>query len=740
MNVRRLADDSHQVAWAHTALGGCVGAGCVAHFGNVHNGTVPAPRDANDHGPAANLSDIVLAQADTHPLGYSGVAPGAKVRLYAPSRNRRHTLYLDDVLDGIYRAYSDGADIIVVSNHASQGGWPQSPFAAAVADLAARGVVVIVGAGDGGQQGMFSQSDPSAAAGAISVGTMGNSVQASVAEAGEARYVVSRPDDLSPHEVAFDYFPTRYMYNRESRSTPKKVYSTVRHDALAGDACEPLPETTPDLRNKIVLVPTGGCDVLVKVRHVASKGAEAVLLYPGSEAPLPTRLDLSEEDDTLPAIGMVKSCSAEDIINAIKTGSRVDVTLPDPGKPTRWVYFTQPVEAAISDKTSWGPSWDLGLKPQLLAVSESILTATPTGYSLRSGSALAAVFVAGAVALLGEARGSLDPAVVQSLLVSNSQPQPLRTANGFMPYLAPVAQQGGGLLRAYDAAYCTTILTPSSLNFNDTESDVRGIDFVIQNGATIEVVYTLAHFPALTAYAFHSDGQLDGSPNRGPETVPSFARLFLNHSTVTVPAGKSATVRVMASDPKGLDASRLPVWSGYISINGSDGSSLFLPYQGIAGSIRKRRVLSADSVDLWEGGVNRGQSSGLVATFSRSGDLFRKPSGYDFGFAITPDAGISQIQAYVAAVPSGPGQATSQPNSTAHTAPTERQLHGFPQFWKPKDVNFFTWDGMLDSGEYVPEGEYKFVVRALRIFGHADDARDWDTSDSAPFHVKYNST
>ncbi|KAK8117610.1 uncharacterized protein PG998_005891 [Apiospora kogelbergensis] len=44
-------------------------------------------------------------------------------------------------------------------------------------------------------------------------------------------------------------------------------------------------------------------------------------------------------------------------------------------------------------------------------------------------------------------------------------------------------------------------------------------------------------------------------------------------------------VEVTASDPPGVNKTRLPVFSGFLALNGSDGFDYTIPYMGLAGSI-----------------------------------------------------------------------------------------------------------------------------------------------------------
>ena len=46
-----------------------------------------------------------------------------------------------------------------------------------------------------------------------------------------------------------------------------------------------------------------------------------------------------------------------------------------------------------------------------------------------------------------------------------------------------------------------------------------------------------------------------------------------------------------------------------------------------------------------------------------------------------------------------------------------------------------TWSGRLESGDFIPVGEYKLVVRALRLFGDPAVESDWDLSETVSFEI-----
>ncbi|KID86039.1 subtilisin-like serine protease PR1C [Metarhizium guizhouense ARSEF 977] len=147
-----------------------------------------------------------------------------------------------------------------------------------------------------------------------------------------------------------------------------------------------------------------------------------------------------------------------------------------------------------------------------------------------------------------------------------------------------VAQQDSHLVRASEAARTTTLVTPTSLAFNDTARRVHSVSLRIQNQAKTTVQYQLSPISALTLYTL---GQ--GHRCASCQTVQAPAKVQLSKSGITLGPGESATVDVSASDPDGLDMKRLPLWSGWIGIRGSDGTRQTVPYLGLAGAHLKSK-------------------------------------------------------------------------------------------------------------------------------------------------------
>jgi hypothetical protein len=72
--------------------------------------------------------------------------------------------------------------------------------------------------------------------------------------------------------------PLNFVTIGNGNVTSGGMYKTWTPSLLSGGGCSPLPSTTPDLSNKIVILPSAsGCAFVQKVQNAAAHGASYVL-------------------------------------------------------------------------------------------------------------------------------------------------------------------------------------------------------------------------------------------------------------------------------------------------------------------------------------------------------------------------------------------------------------------------------------------------------------------------------
>ncbi|KFG79486.1 subtilisin-like serine protease PR1C [Metarhizium anisopliae] len=111
--------------------------------------------------------------------------------------------------------------------------------------------------------------------------------------------------------------------------------------------------------------------------------------------------------------------------------------------------------------------------------------------------------------------------------------------------------------------------------------------------AKSQVTYQLSIQHAITLYI-----ALPSSFEPDPikvEAVNAKADIKLSKDSFIFDPGASGTIEVTATDPSGLGLERLPIWSCWVIVNGTDDTSLSIPYLGLAGSPRSAGRIHPDA-------------------------------------------------------------------------------------------------------------------------------------------------
>lgn len=228
-------------------------------------------------------------------------------------------------------------------------------------------------------------------------------------------------------------------------------------------------------------------------------------------------------------------------------------------------------------------------------------------------------YVSGVYALIKSHNPSLSVGEIFALMQTSA-----KTMDMFnFPGVSPAAQQGAGLIQAYNAVFQSSTVSIGEINLS-LDGTASG-NFTIYNPSTEAVDYTLVHTPA-NGMAYFPEGST--RPNQTGYTEYKYHHLTpLSFSatlsltvdgsdssqdsssavTTTIGAGESQTLLFSISAPSGLDPKDVPVASGFIAISSSRNESLSIPYIGPAYdytsddavSIGTRPLTDADRADAW---------------------------------------------------------------------------------------------------------------------------------------------
>ena len=374
---------------------------------------------------------------------------------------------------------------------------------------------------------------------------------------------------------------------------------------------------------------------------------------------------------------------------------------------------------AASTFTTWNPTYEMDVKPQIASPGGNILSTWPQplgSYAVISGTSMACPLVAGIYALIADVRGTFDPATLEALIASTAKPRLYNEGAGNANVFASVAQVGAGLVQAYDAAYATTLLSKSYLAFNDTDHLERTLSFTIKNLGKNTVTYTLGSVGAATAYTFSDSIYPDLFP--GLEVSDEYATISVPKQVKVSPGG-TGIVTVRVTPPK-IDGDRLPVYSGYITINGTNGENLSLPYNGAVGSLYSTQVLD----------------TGYLST-SADPELNPLTGNATFVLSKDPTAAFDVPVAVALLAFGSPSVSVKLIQVQKRGTKNLGDILDSPYTYASRDPYPIGFDGRLADGSYVPAGTYMFSIEALHIFGKANKKNDWDVVVSGPFTISY---
>ena len=518
------------------------------------------------------------------------------------------------------------------------------------------------------------------------------------------------------------------------------VYALDYNKTAIDTACKPLPDSTPDLGAYLVLLRVsqlhGVCAPAQQAENLAAKGAKRALFFNPDVGYI-----IANSSEV--AVGLVLDSFAGKLIDGLRAGKAVNITFTDGS------YLNNSGMANITPMSyfsSWGPTNELEMKPEIAAPGAPVLSTWPLakgGYAEMHGTSMATPYVAGVVALLMEARGKkfATPSEIKTLLTTTANPQNRRFYNS--THLAPVMQQGGGGINAYKAAYTTTTVDVGYIALNDTAHFASMHVINIKNKFKQAQTYTFGHLKGPTVYTF-SNGSIipDGPALQFDETSQASASIRFDPETLTVEAGSIGKLTMYFSPPTGLDASRLPLYNGYVAINGTWGDSLTVPYMGASANMIDQKI-----IDTQEGYPYLARSTDTNVRLNGS-DLFPLPINYKLRTDNTSYPTIMFNLALGSRVMSvdiaskaknatniGLRNSTTDDNGDRILGP----MPDMPFTEMSRDYVFnITWNGTLADGQTpVPAGTYKLIMKALKIFGNQDDDADYEKWVSPYFNLKY---
>ena len=661
----------------------------------------PDPDDCNGHG--THVTGIVGAKA-AGPGGATGVAPDVKFGAYRVFGCNGSTTS-DIMLAAMERALADGMDVLNMSIGSAFQTWPQYPTARGADALVDAGMVVVASIGNSGADGLYSAGAPGVGNNVIGTASFDNShvrlVTFTVSPGGaQIGYANAAAAPLAPTSGTLPLAKT---------GTP----------TTNGDGCvnAPAPGT---MTGKAVLIRRGSaavtCSFFEKALNAQNAGAAAVILYnnvagrfsPTVAGPTPITIPVVAISDTEGVL--IDGVIAANPATATMTWTNVEGT------------FVNPTGGLISSFSSYGMNAELTLKPDIGAPGGLIRSTYPIEngtYATISGTSMASPHVAGAAALLRQARPTLAASEFRAILQNSADPRPLAASPAAGPEV--VHRQGAGMVDIDDAIASTTTVTPGKLSLG--EGSGGSATLTIANASASAQTYVLSHL-----------GAIGTGPSSNPANISPFAFGFFGPGatasfsapSVTVAAGGTGTVGVTIATVAGLPQQHQ--YGGWIVLTRqSDGQVFRVPYAGFAGDYQSIVAMPVRGVFPAIG------KETAINTFSLAAptEVWTLQSMNEIPNVLLHfDHQVRRLEFEVV-------------NATTGTRLHPVFSNVYEEDYLPRNQTataFFAypWEGgrLHSNGQgsksglawkSVPDGSYKLVVKALKALGDPGNAAHWET-------------
>lgn len=624
------------------------------------------PDDCGGHG--THVAGIVGANGTV-----KGVAPAVTFGAYRVFGCNGSTT-ADVMIAAMEQAYADGMQVLNMSIGSSFQ-WPQYPTAQAADRLVKKGMVVVASIGNSGASGLYSAGAPGLGKDVIGVAAFDNT---------HVHLAYATVNNLNVGYVPMTFSP----------AIPTSGGAAVVN---IGEACGPV---ALNLSGKIALAARGNCGFGVKAQNAINAGADAVLISNNTAgvfsgtlgAPIPNGKPVA---GISLADGNAIRAMADPVLNwTSQSGS-----------------FPSPTGGLISSFSSYGLSPDLALKPDIGAPGGNIYSTYPLesgGFATLGGTSMSSPHVAGAVALLLQAKPDTPVSMVRDILQNSADPKNWQ-GNPALGYLDQVHRQGAGMLDISGSVLANTIVTPGKIATGEGESGPFTQRLTLQNKAATAVTYTLSSVNALSTGGVVT-----------PSATTSNASVSFSSATVLVPPLGTASVDVT------ITPATAPVngqYGGYIVLTPTDaGQTYRVPFAGFVGDYQAIPTVTPTANGFpWAARLSGGSLFKCVADCSFS------MQGEDMPYFLVHFEHHAQ---YMEMNILHAGNLTPV-HPVFHKTNVEEYL---PRNSTATGFFSFVWDGtrIHSNGgkgktKLVENGSYVLELKVLKALGDKNNPAHWDT-------------
>ena len=655
---------------------------------------VPDPFADDCEGHGTHVSGIVGANGEV-----TGVAPGVSFGAYRVFGCEGSTTS-DIMIAAMERALADGMDVLNMSIGAAFQTWPRYPTAAAATALVNKGVSVVTSIGNSGANGIYSASAPGVGEKVIGTASFDNVAQS------------FRVFTVSPDDTAIGYLQAAGSPLAPTSGTDDMARTGTQ--TTTNDACSTLPAGS--LTGFVALVRRGTCAFYIKALNAQNAGAQGVVIYNN----VPAHLGSITVDPNAPGNPGGPPITIPVVSISGTQGNLIDSRLASGPVTMTWTNEFMRVANStgnlMSSFSSYGLAADLNVKPDIGAPGGFILSTVPLeegGHASNSGTSMASPHVAGAVALLLQAKPHTSQQEIRDILQNSADPRPW-WGNPGLGFLDNVHRQGAGMLDIDDAILATTKVTPGKLALGESQAGPQTRTLTLTNTEPSAVTYDLAHTGALAT----------GPNTFTPAFFASFASVTFSAPSVTVPAGGSATVEVTVTAPAGL--ADKGVYGGYIAfVPQGDGQAYRVPYAGFKGDYQSIQVLTPTANNFPWLAQATSCTRFMENECAGGGSFAKREAG-----AVFTMAGALSMPFFLAHFDHQSENLTIEVKEPATGKSWKRafETEHLPRNSTSGGIFAFAFDGTTTSGKKtttVPDGTYVLEVTLQKALGGDADVETW---------------
>ncbi|MBI4908570.1 MAG: S8 family serine peptidase [Acidobacteria bacterium] len=497
--------------------------------------------DSVGHGTGTSMAAAGVVH--TGPFGkIAGAAPKAFLGMYKVFDEFEESLSEDFIVQALDDAVKDGMDVVNMSLGGPATSYAEDMSLTRWINAAIKaGVIVVVAAANSGPD-LATVSDNSAVPEAIAVGSTQNDRGFAVPS------IVILPNTALRAEPASN--------SENAPSLTGEMIDIIDIDRT-GLGCGAYPANS--LLGKIALIQRGTCTFEEKFNNAQNAGAIAAVIFDNAAGAL---FGMNVGSATLLGMSVTRA-------NGFTLRDAVAAN-PSGGYRLSFANSVAQESNVVSSFSSRGPTPDALIKPDLLAIGGSIWIAdsgtvdndpSTSFYTFASGTSLSAPIVAGAAAVLKQARPNLTVAQYRSLLVNSANPFPAGSDK------IEVMTTGAGILNFPGMMNATTAVSPVTLSLGEIKGQAVSNDFTITNvgtnpaNLTINVITRDAVQPELSTKALTLEAGAS-------ETVK------FSWTNTTVNAGAYQGFLEITGGPGGT--ARVPYWT---AVRGKDVNSISVIWQ-----------------------------------------------------------------------------------------------------------------------------------------------------------------